>query len=162
MNAEQIIKDALDGSFFRYDPVTQKIKRTRVPKNYIPNHKPSFTMTEKKPSHNAKNWTIEEDMLLLEMRAKGMRWRQIGTALKVSFNSAANRYYELCIKRGIQPIRSFYRVYDDGAEEKVVELRRRGMMLKEVAEALGMTKNQVVNLWERYRDRMKREGKLAA
>ena len=104
MTTEAIMKQALDGWFFSIDPYQGKVTRRAVPDNYIPKHKPLFTIAEPMPSKMKYPWTEGEDETLLTMRHAGHTWLQIAQALDVAAKTAADRYATLCLERGIEPI----------------------------------------------------------
>ena len=152
MNAEQIIKDALDGLFFEIDTEHGRIITRSVPRNYMPKH---FAKTpELDGLHpNVKVWTEEEDDRIVGLRHTDMSFNAIAKAVGRDVKLVRNRYEVVCQQRGLQPkLYSITRKFTKEQCDKLVELRLAGMQFGEIGPLVGMTKQQATDLYQRLRD----------
>lgn len=145
MNAEQIIKNALDGKFFRLDAMGKTIIKT-VPHDHIPDHKPVmlYDFVPCDPNyvhHNVRPWTEEENDTLIEMRGRGERWEAIAKRLKRALSTLRMRYEKVCTERGIPMAKAAPgKPQKLTAETKaeIVRLRDLGMTYTEINKQLGL------------------------
>jgi hypothetical protein len=153
MNAEQIIKEALDGLFFSYNCGTQQTRVRRVSKDYIPSHKPvGFYDDDAKPS-TARKWTEAEDQMMIQMFERGFTFRQMGRALKASQSAANVRWQELCVKHGFSnKRRDLHQKFPAEVYARVAHLKAVECMTSEqIAKEMGFTLNQVAGIWRRWK-----------
>jgi hypothetical protein len=144
MNAEQIIKAALDGKFFRLDVVTGAVTVKKVPLDHIPDHRPAnmsdIVPDRIAPAHH-KPWTPEEDDLIVRLRGEGQRWETIARTVRRALSTIRLRYEAVCRERGIpmaaaraQPAVRL----SDHAKAEIIRLRALGMGFPEINEVLGL------------------------
>lgn len=157
MNAEQIIKRELDGWLFRMScapgpesrPVVKAIK---VPKSYIPDHRPTWDYvadTSGEPHHNAVTFTVEEDDKIITMRANGHRWADVAKTIKRCINLTRDRYKKLCLERGIAPVQRIEAKkperLSDAVKAQIVNMREAGMSYDNIAAQMGLTRWMVAD-----------------
>lgn len=105
MTLEEQMKAELDGWFFALDYERGTTQPTRVSRNYIPNHKPRFSMEldQEKPQFDARKFTPAQDAVMISMRQDGYTWQEIGRAVKHDPGITRARYVIVCRERGIAP-----------------------------------------------------------
>lgn len=156
MTAEQIMKKALDGWFFTYNTEKQKTTALRVSDSDLVELK---NCAPPPPHPNTRIWTLEEDERLLAMFEEGLSFREAGKALGVSAAHANMHFHVLRKERGTQyRLRTTNQKFSAELEAQVVHWHvAKGKMLREIPELVGLTRNQVVGLWTRYRRRKERQ-----
>jgi len=156
MNADQAerhIKSQLDGRFFTMMvtpgfEAEPYVDERRVPKDYIPDHRPAWSTDMEGGEvehHNATPFTAEQDAKLLEMRAAGARWRVIGVAIGRCVNNTRDRYKAICRERGIDPGPTRLPKPPKVAihiKERAFALKLDGYTYVQIGEMLGLTKWQ--------------------
>lgn len=162
MNAEQVIKEALDGWFFAIRGEMQKLHAIRVPVDYLPSHGAPEDFEESDPEeeqvhHNTKKFTPEQDELIIELRAQMKAWRRIGEIVGADQHVAKRRYLHLCEKRGINPIRLDVnsRKWTEAQIAELVKLRADGWCFEAIGAKVGMTRMQATDLYRRLREQRK-------
>lgn len=162
MNAEQIIKKALDGKFVFVDPETGRVTVKSVPANFIPKYKPA--QAAKGPHNNAHVWTDEEDETIIVLRSQRKRWTEIGKAVGVSATLAINRYNHLCKVRGLTPVSNEETKnwsFSQEVRERVISMRLKGHVFKEIAAIVGITVTQAEHIVIRWRKAQERQREAA-
>lgn len=164
MNAEQVIKNTLDGWFYAIRGEQQKVQAIRVPTDYLPSHGAPEDFEERDPEeeqvhHNTKKFTPEQDELIIELRAQMKAWRRIGEIVGADQHVAKRRYLYLCEKRGIEPIRLDVnsRKWTEAQIAELVRLRADGWCFEAIGAKVGMTRMQATDLHRRLRE----DGKLS-
>ena len=153
MDAEKVMKEALDGWFFTVDHITHLTRAREVPANYIPNHKPRYHYDEETAPARGRQWTEAEDTVLIRMFEAGYTFREMGKAVKASQSAVNVRWQELCLARGIQnkrrsPLEKYpAELYPKVAHMKTVE----ELTFRQIAAKLNMNANQIAGIWRRWR-----------
>jgi len=156
---EAAMKAYFDGWFFAIDFERGRTVSTEVPRDFIPDHKPKYTMDdEDKPNNNAHRWTVNEDATLLEMRRAGNTFRQIGAAVGLSGSSCQCRYHVLRTALGLkaEPRHTKPLKFSLEVEARIAELRERGMGFDEIGPLVGLTRQTANEIYRRYRRRKER------
>lgn len=166
MNAEQVIRQHPDMycKFYSVDPETGRILTKKVPHDFIPKYKPVPAPDSSGPHNNAHVWTDEEDETVIALRNQRKRWTEIGKVVGVSATTAINRYNELCRIRGLEPVRNEETrnwTFPPEVRERVISMRMKGHMFKEIAEIVGMTVTQAEHVFIRWRRAQARQGEAA-
>lgn len=162
MNSEQIIKQALDGHFWSLAPSGDRICHTRVPHDYIPDHKPSYDSEGLHEESGRKGglartrpWTREEDDRLIALRAKGLRWQVIAYELGRGDKNTRLRYFEVCDERDLKPapcVKHPPIVLTDDMKASIVHLReQKGWGFKEINAELGLSGFYARDYYTRYK-----------
>ena len=153
MNAEQIIKDALDGWFFTLNAAQQVTKARKVAKDFIPSHLPRFIHDEETQPVRGKQWTEAEDALLKKLYDNGYSFKEMGKAVGVGPSAANYRWQELCLKWGIPTCTRQMNVkYPPELYAKVAHMKNvRRMTFGQISEELDMTRNQIAGIWKRWK-----------
>lgn len=159
----------LDGFFYsmqsaKADGAAPRVRTFVVAKNYIPSFG-ALARHDRMVAGGSNNglkvqWSDAEDNALLEMRARGMRWENIGREMKRDKKTVNQRYYLLCEQRGIEPAPRFQSgptrlTHDD--KLMIVQLREQGMTFDQISERMGL-KNYIAR---DYYCRFKRQLALA-
>lgn len=153
MDAETVMKEALDGWFFSIHPITYATKARQVPLDHIPTHKPRFNYDEETAPVRGRQWTEAEDAVLTKMFEAGYTFREMGKAVKASQSAANVRWQELCLARGIKnerrsPLEKYpAELYPKVAHMKTVD----ELTFRQIAAKLNMTANQIAGIWRRWR-----------
>jgi hypothetical protein len=155
MTAEQIMKKALDGWFYTYNELTLKTRARAVEKDFIPTHKPHAPILQEGPGRGARPWTPDEDASLFTMYDDGLSFREMADVLGISDSLANNRFRLLCAQQGIYPeTRKMNQKYSAETEAHVVHLHvDKRMTFREIAAVTGLTLNQALGLWSRWKRR---------
>jgi hypothetical protein len=100
MNAEQIIKNTLDGTFTR---VLQdnRVITLNVPDDYIPKHNTTGMVVGGKCGQYHQ-YTEKEDAILVELREMKFPFAEIGAHLARTEESVKKRYAVLRVTRGVK------------------------------------------------------------
>lgn len=153
MDAEQVMKQALDGCFFVIHPITYATQMKRVPLNHIPNHKPRFNYDEEAQPVRGRQWTEADDAILIKMFEAGHTFSEMGKVVKASQSAVNVRWRELCIAKGIKnerrsPLEKYAaELYPKVAHMKTVDQ----LTFRQIALKLNMTPNQIAGIWRRWR-----------
>jgi hypothetical protein len=160
--AEAIIRRSLDGHFFSLfvspgiDAVAV-VKCRKVAPDYIPDHRPPYSLTEDAPMavhHNAVLFTPEQDQTIIDMRNAGRRWADIARTLRRCIHKTRERYGVLCRERGFEPIRRILTkptVFTEQVKQRCYKMRETGMGYEEIGTQMGLTKWQVADAVARVR-----------
>jgi hypothetical protein len=98
MNAEELIRNTLDGTFTRVLP-DNRVITLNVPDNYIPKHNTTgMVIGEKCGQYH--QYTPHEDAILVELRGMGFPFHKIGAHLARSEESVKKRYAVLRVMGG--------------------------------------------------------------
>jgi hypothetical protein len=102
MNAEQIIKEVLDGTFTRVTTEGNVIT-VNVDDDYIPN---SSTGGKKIGETGGKysQYSQKEDDILIELRQMGFPFPKIASYLNRTEDSLKKRHRTLCVTRGVKRV----------------------------------------------------------
>jgi hypothetical protein len=99
MDAEQIIKASLDGTFTRVRHTDGAVITARVPLDYLPDHKPAMAPEncgKRGPgSMKRHTWTPDEDLELVRLRRLGWSKMRCSHAFNVSEDSIRKRIVTL-------------------------------------------------------------------
>ena len=163
MNAEQIIKSHLDGKFFNFNVQQQRTLVRRVPKDFIPDHTPKFSIVSEKPSVNARQWTEEEDDHLVSLFQQGVSYKEMAKAIGVCTSAAINRYRVLCLRRGLETNRrDLNERHSDETCRRVAYLKVvKKLSFLEIGAELLLSRDQVAGLWKRYKTKNLQQFKAA-
>lgn len=82
-------------------------------------------------------WNAEKDAKLLELRKKGLKWREIGAALGVTSGASEARFSKL----GGSPYA--VRKWTNREIERLIEMARRGLSTGEISNTLGWSRDAV-------------------
>lgn len=153
MNAEQVIKNALDGWLFRITttsgPEARPIVRAiKVPRDYIPSHKADWDYAvepSSQPHHNAVAFTPEQDDIIITMREQKHRWQEIAKTIHRCMNRTRDRYKELCMERGVDPVKRIDRGLppqrlSDAVKAQIWHMREAGLSYDKIAAQMGLTR----------------------
>lgn len=155
MTTELEMKEALDGWFFVYLCESQTVQRRKVPKDHIPAHKPQIMDEDVKPK-TGYPWKQAEDDRLVQLRENNLSWGEIASAFRMSQSAVRNRYLVLCLKSG-RPEFKYKRpnrtADTEHLERRVVDLKTQDLTFSQIAQEMGITRNQVAGLWGRWRKR---------
>ena len=153
MITEQVIKDALDGYFYIFECAHQRTRVKRVPKDFVPSHKPNYLYGDEAVTAHGKVWTAEEDAKLTRMFNAGCTYKEMGKELKVSASSANYRWQELCLLHGYSNKRAnTQEKFPMEVCTKLANLKlAQNLTLAQAAKKMGLTTNQAANLWKRWR-----------
>lgn len=169
MNAEQYIKSKLDGYFFSLTTTggpeaVPFVKVLRVPLDHIPEHRATFEYFNdgSEPHHNSVAFTKEQDDQIIALRSEGKRWADICRALHRCIHRTRERYMELCLERGLDPITRIDRPkrperLSDAVKQQVVLMRESGMSYDRIAEQMGLTRWTVADCVAKMRKNIKRQ-----
>jgi len=154
MNAENIIKTALDGSFFFID-FDGRTRVKPVTDDYMPDHRPKYGLLEEEegPHHNALPFSLEQDEKLITLRESGLPWRYVARAVGRCTNTSRERYVALCAERGIEPVscaRAHKSKFPAELKLKIAELRKKRFPWDIIASQLGMAKQEVQSAYQTY------------
>lgn len=158
MNAEQIIKNALDGKFFYVNQATNKVEMKVVDRDFIPEHKPNYqadyaALSETLKAIRGNPWLPEEEEQLISMRARGLRWCSIRKMMQRGEKAVKERYLRLCRERGIEPLLTppaQAPMLTNEAKAQIIVLRKQGLSPAQVAEMTGRPAYQVADYYTRY------------
>lgn len=156
-NAEQIIKDTLDGLFFSLNIESGKVRAFEVPKDFIPNHKPKTIDIDEDTRTSARDWSPGEDETILRMYAQGICFSNIGRHLGVAKSTVWKRFAQLCETIGGPPKRIHPLSKHGHLDDTIAELKAQGLTFTQIGERVGMTRNQVSGVWARLRKQMERQ-----
>jgi len=157
MNAEQVIKEALDGTFASVNLESGKVRVFTVPLDFIPNHKPKLVDIDEDTRTSARDWSPGEDETILRMYANGVCFNNIGRHLGVAKSTVWKRFAQLCETIGGPPKRKHPLSVWGHLDDEIAELKAQGMTFTQIGEKLGMTRNQVSGVWARIRKHRERE-----
>jgi hypothetical protein len=154
--AEAYIKSKLDGWLFRMSTTGGKEARTtvraiEVPLDYIPSHRPQFeyAFEEGAEHHNRLNFTPEQDDIIVQLRAEGVRWADVAKAIKRCTNNTRDRYKQICAERGMEPAPTRMAKpskIPDEVKARLFHLRFQiGMTYEAIGLETGLTKWQVAD-----------------
>jgi len=159
MSAEHIIKTALDGNFF-YVNHDGKVRCRTVPFDHIPTHKPAILVLEDGPHHNAIFFSLEQDDIIVQMRARGCRWADVARTLKRCIHKTRERYTAICLERGMEPApKQIARPtkLPRSVCEQALHMRELGMSYDEISKQMGLGKWQIADAVQRIRRSLRRE-----
>lgn len=104
MISERNIRRILDGRFIKYEPAADAFREVRVELSFIGEYSPRMP-TQFTPEIRAKcgsrapnarkNWTDEEDQILMRHRHDGWTYQQLATMFGISRSSVEKRISEL-------------------------------------------------------------------
>ena len=160
MTPEQYIKSKLDGRFFYISEAGRTVFKP-VAHDYIPDYKASWSASELEEGQvhcSTVKFTPEQDDLIVSMRGSGSRWADIAKACRRDATLTRSRYHVLCAERGITPApRTCARAtkFSDQVKSQVYAMRLNGMPYEVIAEQMGMTKWQCVDMIAKLRKLMK-------
>lgn len=173
MDAEQVIKQELDGWFYSIvissgiDAVP-KVYARRVATDYIPYY--SFEETEEGKRHAAKKkvmkreWTPAEDAMLMELRNGGGRWEPIASYMRRHKKSVVERYNQLCAELGQAPITLRPKgAASLSAEEKakIVALRDAGKSWSQIGAEMNIGLYVARDYYHRFRQQIRNRSEAA-
>lgn len=153
MNAEQVIKQALDGLFYTFDVEVHRTRVKTVPKDHIPTHKPRYLYEEDASFKLGRQWTAAEDDLMRQMYHAGKTFKEMGRAVGVSASGANVRWREICLMDGCtNQRRNLYNSIPLEVCVRVVNMKiSENLTFDQVARAMNLTRNQVAGIWRRWR-----------
>lgn len=152
MDAEQIIKSKLDGKFFTINPERGVTVEHEVSKDHQPAYKPLGMMDEELKPGVRREWSPEDDELIMKMFDNGYSFKSMAQALKVSQDTVSARHKDICRELGRDPKRrNITRHHSDETKQTVIDMRAAGKPIRDVMEATGLTANQVCGIWNHYR-----------
>jgi lambda repressor-like predicted transcriptional regulator len=153
---EEHIRGQLDGWFFTLDHAAGRTRNIKVPDDYIPHHKAVYMVDIEERHPMARKWTQHEDDVIVTLRESGKTWAVVSKAIGVSQTCALNRYQEICIKRGVEPVSNEAtrpRKIPKAVADQIVEMKQQGMTSREISEVVGFTPKQVIHVCTRARKR---------
>jgi hypothetical protein len=164
MNIEQIMKKALDGHFYSMGVAPgiegKAVVRCRaVAPDYIPDHRPSWLadMDGGEIHHNSLPFSPDQDEKLMQLRALGLRWRDVGIAIGRCVNNTRDRYQQICKERGIDPgparVQQHSSKVSNAVKERAFTLKMDGLTYSQIGEKLGITKWQAADAVQQVRKR---------
>jgi len=160
MNAEHIIKAALDGNFFVITFGGQTRSRS-VPFDHIPDHRPLYGRLEEEegPHHNVAEFSDVEDETILAMRESKHRWADVARALRRCIHAVRDRYSRLCVDRGIEPIERLARTgppakFSPEDKLRMLRMRDKGMSYDKIAARVGGSRWMVADSISKLRRKM--------
>jgi hypothetical protein len=165
MNVEQIIKAALDGTFYRVSVNTGAVSAESVPLDYMPRYEVAPVRDKPPgPRHNQRPRTPDEDNELMRMRGEGMTWFAIADTQGRDIKTVRNRYFALCKERGISVAGARRRPptrLSDETKAEILRLRDMGMSYPSINATLGLS-GSVARDYYAYITRRKRSPGEAA
>jgi len=163
MNAEDHMKSKLDGFFFSIDNVRGCTVKQRVPRDYMPDHKPKWDNEDNAcngqigGNTRGREWTDADDDELVALRTEGVRWEAIARTMRRAQRTVRERYAGICHKRGLTPVTYVYsgkQTIPTEAKSAIISLRRKGIDYAEIGAEVGLSAITVRDYYARYiRDR---------
>lgn len=160
MTTEQEMKLALDGWFFVYNCEKQSVIRRKVPKDHIPAHRPN-TLEVGEFGTTAYPWSRDEDEQLIRLRESNLVWTEIAPHFGLSASTVKNRYILLCHMRGVPEFKVNRDRDTYELELRIIDYIDRNLTFAQIAQKMGLSRNQVAGLVGRWKKRNALAGQAA-
>lgn len=153
---ENIIKGVLDGWFFRLDPASGKVCAHAVDKDFVPGYRVMEDAEEDEVATTAKKWSPGEDETMVRLYKAGVSMPHIAREIGVAKSTAYNRL-RILLNTDSLPRRPHPNAVWTEKEPEILRMKQDGYSFSQIADALGMTRNQVAGVWARLKKQMMKE-----